>query len=156
MFCMILAIVVHSGCIEDKCRAVRCENEAVCVNGECACLYGYEGSKCEELWMQKFTGQWSAADSSRFDTVAKEYDFNISSFRGLDTLLVTGFLGYMDTVIAVRKAHNKLDLLQRNVNDSALFQGGEATVNVRRDMVTGLYSFKNKDAVTTYYFTWAR
>ena len=153
---VLILLLPVSGCTEDKCGKVSCKNNGVCVDGRCSCPYGYEGDNCEALWLNKFTATWHASDSSRFDTAARLYDFTITNFRSLDTLLIRNFIGSMDTVIAVRKAYNKLTLLERTIDSVTVMKGGEATIDSRQTTVTGLYSFKQKDQERNVYFTWTK
>lgn len=42
----------------DPCKDVKCQNGGTCKDGKCACVFGYEGEKCEKLTRDKFIGSW--------------------------------------------------------------------------------------------------
>ncbi|HMN32529.1 MAG TPA: calcium-binding EGF-like domain-containing protein [Chitinophagaceae bacterium] len=44
------------------CENVVCLNGGNCVDGQCNCPKGYEGTKCEVKWNQKFSGSFIAVD----------------------------------------------------------------------------------------------
>ncbi len=44
------------------CENVVCLNGGNCVDGHCNCPKGYEGSKCEFRWNEKFSGSYIAVD----------------------------------------------------------------------------------------------
>jgi hypothetical protein len=57
-FIGVSSTVLYTACEKDSCLALKCRNGAVCVDGFCQCLEGFEGSECT-LWASaRFTGRY--------------------------------------------------------------------------------------------------
>lgn len=54
IFCVILCF---ASCA-DPCDDVVCQNSGVCVEGDCDCAEGYEGTLCADESREKFYGTW--------------------------------------------------------------------------------------------------
>lgn len=148
-----LAAVVLTGCIRDNCTAVRCLNEGVCVQGTCACAYGYEGEFCDGRWYDKFNRKWTAVETVEKDTVRK-YPLNIVPGSSPDTFYILGLAQVVDTVVCTRKAYRVLTMHERILPDSTKMTGGEGEYNPETGIVTGLYSFSKGDVITNVRYTW--
>ena len=48
-----------SSCSTDKCKGVTCQNGGTCVNGNCNCASGYEGTSCQTKANAKFVGTYN-------------------------------------------------------------------------------------------------
>jgi len=71
-----LLLIASTGCIDDKCTAILCKNEGVCVDGACACAYAYEGESCEKQWYEKFAGKWTAVERDKAGVIQSQYEVN--------------------------------------------------------------------------------
>lgn len=61
------------------CKDVVCLNGASCSDGQCNCAVGYEGTKCETRWSDKFIGNYQAQDECVLNTSIPYYNVSISS-----------------------------------------------------------------------------
>lgn len=55
-FLSLATTVTYTSCLHDSCKAVMCRQDGVCVDGFCQCPVGYEGTQCEIVSRNKFTG----------------------------------------------------------------------------------------------------
>lgn len=155
LYCFLMSLTIAS-CSSDVCEKISCSNNGVCVDGVCACPYGFEGEFCEETWYNKFTGGWSVTETRNTDTAIIVYDINVVNYRTLDTLFLLGFADSVDTVFAVREKYNTFTIKERVVDSAFAVQSGNGMIDDTRQTVTGLYTFKKGDQITTVNFTWAR
>lgn len=151
---LLIVVLSLSACIRDNCGNTVCQNEGVCVQGNCACVQGYEGDNCEKLWTDKFDGVWTASDET--EGLLHGYDLTIvSSLK--DTFLVLGLVDSVDTVYCVRKSRYVFDMLTKTLPDTTQkITSGSGTINETHTSVTGLYSFAYGDSVVATKFTWAK
>ena len=56
------SIVYIAACQKDKCKNVVCLNLGVCDGGNCICLTGYEGKRCEILSRDKIVATYNGGD----------------------------------------------------------------------------------------------
>lgn len=61
----------------DPCKDVEC-NFGTCVEGECACNPGYEGTNCDEAFNAKFAGTYSNAETCDSSTAGPNYNVVIT------------------------------------------------------------------------------
>ena len=94
-----------SSCSTGPCKDVNCGTNGTCVDGNCSCEPGYEGSACDIEFATKYisaTG-WSASDN----TTASTAGTTLGVFTYVPTLtkgaanrvLVSGMSGFADSVI---------------------------------------------------------
>lgn len=156
-YIVVLALVfISTGCIEDKCTAVLCKNEGVCVDGRCACAFGYEGDSCQKQWYEKFSGTWTMAETNKTNAAERQYQVNAIYGKSPDTFFVLGFADTLDTIVCIRKAYTTFTILPEKWAGGDSIKGGEATLYNETNKVTGLYSFVKGDVVTNVTFTWTR
>jgi hypothetical protein len=55
---LIMAMVTFNGCQTNLCQNISCQNNGTCREGACACPTGYEGSYCQDAFIEKFIGLW--------------------------------------------------------------------------------------------------
>src|SRR5271156_531123 len=66
--------IVYTACNKDKCNNVVCQNGGACNSGNCTCLAGFEGSRCETLSRDKFIYKFNGGDTcSSNDSVYNQY-----------------------------------------------------------------------------------
>ncbi len=55
-------LVVVSSCSDDPCDDVICNNGGDCIEGNCDCPTGYEGTTCDVESRTKYLGGWNTVD----------------------------------------------------------------------------------------------
>lgn len=150
-----LIMLLH-GCIEDKCAGLQCVNESVCVNGSCACAYGYEGQYCELQWYEKFAGQWSVKETNKAGTILQQYSVSTSYYRSVDTFQIRQFRTQADTVLCARESFETFTFLSKKLPGGDSIISGKATLNMETGIVTGLYSLYKDSTATNVSFTWTK
>lgn len=148
-----LSMLLFAACVQDRCGSVQCRYEGVCVQGECACAYAYEGQFCENRWYDKFNHTWSATDMINKDT-ARVYILNIAPGSSPDTFYILGLGQIADTVVCTRKAYRQFTMHERMMPDSTVIKSGEGLFNDADSTVTGVYSFSKMDVITNLRFAW--
>ncbi len=147
--------VTYLSCIKDTCTGIVCNNDGVCVNGNCACPTGFEGVHCDDIWNAKFTGSWHAADVYFKDTAHHYYDIQIAGDTLRDSFYINSFADTLDRVLCLRTAYNSFSFVNEQYIDSSLtIKSGSGKLEANK--VTGVYSFKNRDTIITTAFTWVR
>ena len=68
--------VFNISCTQDKCKSITCSNGGVCNTGSCTCPTGYEGTNCESLSRDKFTGNWNVFEKGSA-SLAAQYPIHI-------------------------------------------------------------------------------
>lgn len=154
--CCLSVSLLLTSCSSDVCEKISCKNNGVCVDGICACPYGYEGEFCENAWHDKFTGSWAVSETNNSDTTIAKYDLNVVNYRTQDTLFLLGFADSVDTVFAVRDKYNTFTLKERVADTILTIQSGSGLIDEDAQTVTGLYTFKKGSQITTVNFTWTR
>ncbi|MCD6012598.1 MAG: hypothetical protein K0Q79_2460 [Flavipsychrobacter sp.] len=56
-FCAVLY-----SCTKDECKDVVCQNGGTCAGGNCTCVLGYEGTRCETKSRDKFIGTYIGSE----------------------------------------------------------------------------------------------
>lgn len=56
-------MVTFTSCDPDACKDVVCNNGGTCVNGNCDCLTGYEGSNCSTVSAASLPGTYTGTES---------------------------------------------------------------------------------------------
>jgi hypothetical protein len=89
----ICSAIIYSACNKNKCHNVVCLNNSVCNSGNCVCLVGYEGNRCQTLSRNKFiftyNGHDLCGDSSKFT----QYSIHILAVLHDSTeMVITNFL----------------------------------------------------------------
>lgn len=58
-----LLMISFTGCDTDPCKDVICENDGTCVDGDCVCQAGYEGTDCSTESRTKFLGSYDVDET---------------------------------------------------------------------------------------------
>lgn len=156
---LLVSLFATQSCVPDKCGSTVCYNEGVCVEaiGECACKYGYEGTFCEDIWHNKFSGSWYAKDSTKADGLLGQYDLQIAVDTFVDTMYLIGLVDTLDTVWAYRRNYTEFELRQKALKDSVTtLTGGTGIISDDRQTVTGLYTLQAGEVSRNILFTWTR
>lgn len=87
LFCLSLilslGIVTFNACkTDDPCKGVECPANADCVEGECYCKVGFEGTNCDQLIRAKYIGLYTANDVCESGT----FPYEVEIIAGSDSL----------------------------------------------------------------------
>src|SRR4051812_21836804 len=85
-------------CNTDKCKTVVCANGGVCNRGTCICPSGYQGSNCETVSREKFTGDWYVFEKGS-TTNAAQYPITIKPSNNITDVVILNFFNYFQTPI---------------------------------------------------------
>lgn len=119
------SIVFYQACKKkqsatDPCAAVTCYHSGTCSGGMCSCRTGYEGTYCDSLVKNKFTGEWTG-DLSCIVAGNKSNTMRISPGNDDITLLVENAGGYGHTVTAKVSYSNQIAIpLQQIAPDTSI------------------------------------
>lgn len=152
----LFSLSFFSGCIRSNCENTACLNEGVCVQGNCACLAGYEGADCSILWSDKYQGGWQAEDNYVKDTTVHSYSITITA-PNKDTFIIENMLDSFSNIYCKRESKYVFNIISATSADSTLtISEGSGTYNEVKGIVTGSYSFSLNDSNITTYFTWEK
>lgn len=56
--------ITYTACNKDECKDVVCQNGGSCSGGNCSCPAGFEGDRCQDKTNAKYTGTYTAIESS--------------------------------------------------------------------------------------------
>lgn len=150
-----LAIAL-GGCIKTGCDTTTCLNDGVCVQGNCACLAGYEGDDCGSLWAEKFSTDWQAADNYPKDANKHNYIVSVTMLNK-DTFKLNNLMDSLNVIYCYRKDTRTFSLTGiANSDSSIVLSSGEGSIDEANGNVTGSYSFTLNDSSITTYFSWQR
>jgi hypothetical protein len=116
------SVVPYMACHKDKCVDVQCLNKGVCDNGNCICLTGYEGPKCDTLSRNKFIFTFNGGDKCGTTHVYSQYPLKFTTIKN-------------------KPLEMKLKNLLNDANDSA----------VCTMQATDSFSFSGANSSLTYY-----
>ncbi len=97
-----VSVVFYGSCNKDtgngisyssKCKNITCANKGVCNDGVCTCPSGYEGTNCEIISRNKFTGMWSIEETGTISG-HRQYPVVISTDDSITTLKIGNFYNY--------------------------------------------------------------
>ena len=69
--------VLYTSCNKDECKDVTCQNGGTCSGGNCTCVVGYEGTRCETKSRDKFVGVYVGTEACTVGT--DNYSITISA-----------------------------------------------------------------------------
>lgn len=144
-----------SSCIPDHCKDTACANGGLCVEGNCACLSGYEGADCAEIWNKRFLGDWHSADN-RGDTAATYWISTVSNGRPSE-FLIMNFNNRFDSLICRRKSYNEFVFAENQTLDSVtVLKSGSGMIDTVTAKITSSYTVQRQDTTIVYNRTWTK
>lgn len=146
--------ITFSACIEDLCNGKICQNDGVCVRGECACLQGYEGEECQLEWKDKFVESWYVLETDKKGNQTNQYGINTIETVAPDTFYLLNLANNIDTVVCYRAAFLKFAMIGKDLPDSVTLQSGDGTLSAETGKVSGVYTTSRAGISNTVYFTW--
>lgn len=149
--------LLMGGCIDDRCGAVVCANEGVCVDGKCTCPVGFEGAICETAWYQKFEGNWKVNQAFIKDTTETVFKYDVGITGARDSFLLTGLSDTLQGVICKRQSLYAFTIKPNQVlraDSSIIIKSGEGIL--QGNTIKGLYSFQHHDTIISARFTLSR
>lgn len=147
---------VLGGCIKTGCDNTSCLNDGVCVQGNCACLAGYEGDDCGSLWADKYKGDWQAADNYPKDVNKHTYVVSVGVV-GKDTFTLGNLMDSLSVIYCYRESTRTFNMIgAANADSSIVVKSGSGDIDATGSTVTGSYSFTLNDSSITTYFSWKK
>jgi hypothetical protein len=121
-----LAVVAFtfSSCTTDPCKDVTCDNGGECVDGDCVCADGYEGTTCQTEQRAKFLGSFSVNEACNSGNYSYNSDVNTSSVS-VSNIVITNFGDYSVSVAATVDANGTSVTI---ANQTVTISGASATV----------------------------
>ena len=87
---LVFGSITYTSCKRDKCKEITCSFDATCVEGQCYCATGYEGTQCEKTIRTKFVGVWSVTESGT-QTLTAEYPIEIEGAPAINQVRIYNF-----------------------------------------------------------------
>lgn len=66
-YLLLIFLLFLTSCKKDPCEDINCPATAVCVEGVCNCMEGYEGASCETEMRDKFLGSYTGTITQHFE-----------------------------------------------------------------------------------------
>lgn len=98
-----IATIGLASCETDACQDVTCDNGGTCVEGDCVCATGYEGTNCETLVRAAFLGNYNITETCD---------------SGSDSYAVTVTAGTSDTEVEIENLYGAGLFTTGTVNSS--------------------------------------
>jgi hypothetical protein len=115
LFAMVaFGAVLYTSCNKDECKDVVCQNGGTCAGGNCTCMTGYEGTRCETASATKFVGTWNVAEPG----CGGNYTNIISAGTSATTIIFSN-LGNFTSPAAVIASANGNSLIINNFTDAS-------------------------------------
>lgn len=113
--------VTYTSCTPDKCKAIVCAYGGVCNDGACICQTGYEGTQCESIIRDKFTGVWQVVETGTITnithySVSVENDANGS----VSNVLITNFYNSFTAKVSAYVKGDSLYIPQQTINNRTI------------------------------------
>lgn len=87
-----IATIGMSSCDTDACSDVTCNNGGICVDGDCVCATGYEGTNCDTEERADFIGSYTFTDAC-FPNQAAQASMISTSSASVTRVLISNILG---------------------------------------------------------------
>ncbi|HBH06580.1 MAG TPA: hypothetical protein DDX92_08265 [Flavobacteriales bacterium] len=106
LFFPLLFVTLFFSCQKDKCEGVTCENGGICNDGNCNCLFMYDGNRCQDetrtAYYGTYIGESTADNGSPYpDTVILS-----TNNKGLEYLTWETEFNDLDVILVERKNAN--------------------------------------------------
>lgn len=132
--------VTYTACNPDECKDVVCNNGGSCVDGNCACTTGYEGTKCETEVRKKFIKTWTATDKEGADNLPT-YQSAIVAGATITEVKINNIADdfFVNDVVATISG-NKITIASQIPDNDGYKVAGEGTLNTTDGKITWTYS----------------
>ncbi|GIV33180.1 MAG: hypothetical protein KatS3mg031_0715 [Chitinophagales bacterium] len=143
----ISAIMFFNACEEDACKDVTCLNAGTCVDGDCICAPGYEGTTCEIKMVDKFVGTYKLNENCPSGSITDWPTSIDASNTTINKILITGFGGFdcAGTAIVVEATVNGKDITivanQSFCGGDLVINSGSGSMNATNTAITITYSY---------------
>ena len=111
-------------CMPDRCKDIVCENGGTCIEGQCACLNGYHGMRCDSVWAEQFTGSWQVYAVDQGDTIFLNDTVTFLRQDRPDQFYALGLFGALDTLYASRNTRMTFQLVPRQRDSVFALESG--------------------------------
>lgn len=116
----IFTSVAVSSCNDDPCKAIICSYGGTCVEGDCICPSGYEGTHCEVVTRERYKGVWTVFENG---TVTNPAQYNLTFTNGTNPteLVISNFYNrFPGEVLNVRVKGDTLFIPPTKINEYAI------------------------------------
>ncbi len=120
---MICGLWAWTGCRQDPCENVECQNGGVCMEGTCACAEGFEGTLCETFDGLQFLGTYTASYGACFD-VPDDHRVIVEQITGEANGIRLYNLGDYACPGQELRVEAQIDVNQVSIPDQAIDCGG--------------------------------
>lgn len=129
----ILGVVAITGlgltsCEVDPCSDVECGDNGTCVDGDCVCDAGYEGTDCDTESRAKFIGTYNVTEAC----TSGNYTYSISattSATGITSIIISNFGDYGVNVTGTVSGSN-LTIANQTVGGGTFSGSGQISGNI--------------------------
>lgn len=136
--------ITYTSCKRDKCKEITCSFDATCVEGQCYCATGYEGTQCEKTIRSKFVGPWTVTESGTMTTSA-EYALSVEPATGINYVKIYNFNNTIPQqyFVTARVSDDTMYIDRQKV--------GENTVEGRGYLAPSQFYQQHGDLIVHYY-----
>jgi hypothetical protein len=153
------SFITYTACIKDHCGSNLCANSGLCVDGNCACVTGYEGAHCDTIWSAKFSGTWKVAETTQdSDGVYNaNYILTVQQSSIAQNFLMYHVENAYDSIYCVLSSINTFNIPGQSNADSTFYvQGGNGTLDLVNGTVSVNYSFVEDRVQKNASMQWTR
>jgi hypothetical protein len=144
-------LLLLAGCMPDNCTDNLCVNGGVCVDGNCSCLNGYEGTHCDEVWHKRFLGKWQAKERFQGNPKQRVYPVTLLSAGRPDQFWLINLGNRKDTVVCSRKTYLEFSIAGRRLKDTTIsIKSGSGHMDTTQDIIIASYSLQLSDTTINY------
>ena len=130
------SMVTYTACNKDECKDVTCNNGGTCINGNCSCPTGYEGSKCEIVSAASLPGVYTATEDCQPPLTGgpSSWSSTVSTSSSDETRIVISNFGNSSTNVTAQVDKNAITIDAttigtRNVTGTGTVNGSTLTIN---------------------------
>lgn len=123
-----IATIGMTSCEVDACKDVECGDNGTCVDGDCQCDTGYEGTDCDTEERAKFIGTYNVTEAC----TSGNYTYSITtatSASGITTIIISNFGDYGVNVTATVNGSN-LTIANQTVGGGTFSGTGQISGNI--------------------------